>query len=166
MPDHEPEASRPRMPAGYGIAEAAEGKGLLPWHWAAERLAPSRCYWIATTRPDGRPHLALIWGVWLDDVFYFSTDTGSRKGRNLAANAACAVSAERTDEAVIVEGSASRVTDPAKLAAFRRAYEAKYGEEIDTTQFPVYEVDPRVAFGFVSDPEDWPQTATRWRFTA
>ncbi len=34
----DPRASRPYMP-GYGILDAASGKGLLPWSWASERLA-------------------------------------------------------------------------------------------------------------------------------
>ena len=29
---------------------------MLPWDWAAERLARVRHYWIATTRAGGRPH--------------------------------------------------------------------------------------------------------------
>ncbi len=33
----DPRASRPYMP-GYGILDAASGKGLLPWSWASERL--------------------------------------------------------------------------------------------------------------------------------
>ncbi|UQT57067.1 pyridoxamine 5'-phosphate oxidase family protein [Streptomyces durmitorensis] len=40
---------------------------LLPWAWAAQRLTAARTYWIATTRPDGRPHTRPVWGVWLED---------------------------------------------------------------------------------------------------
>lgn len=57
----EPEISRPALPPEYGIQGPAEGKGLLPWNWAVERLTQARGYWLATTRPDGRPHLAVIW---------------------------------------------------------------------------------------------------------
>ena len=38
----------------YGIEPSPDG--MLPWSWAAERLARSRNYWVATTRPNGRPH--------------------------------------------------------------------------------------------------------------
>ncbi|MEI6136703.1 MAG: pyridoxamine 5'-phosphate oxidase family protein [Chloroflexota bacterium] len=34
---------------------------------ALARLRTAMNYWIATTRPDGRPHAAPVWGVWLDD---------------------------------------------------------------------------------------------------
>ncbi|HEU4760074.1 MAG TPA: pyridoxamine 5'-phosphate oxidase family protein, partial [Dehalococcoidia bacterium] len=68
MPD--PMVSRPHMP-GYGISE--DDEGLLPWAWAEERLAKSHNYWVATARPDGRPHAMPVWAVWLDDRLYFST---------------------------------------------------------------------------------------------
>src|SRR5262249_47984593 len=49
-----PKAARLTVP-GYEVA--ANKAGLLPWKWAADRLNKSRQYWIATTRPDGAPHL-------------------------------------------------------------------------------------------------------------
>ena len=67
-----PTASRPYMP-GYGIAEPEDGQGLLPWSWAEERLVSSHDYWVATSRPDGRPHLMPVWGVWFDDAWWFSS---------------------------------------------------------------------------------------------
>lgn len=159
----EPEAARPSMPPAYGLREAAEGEDLLPWAWAADRLAKSRGYWLATVRPDGGPHLAVVWGVWLDDRFYFATSAESRKGRNLAANPRCVVCPERADEAVILEGVAERA-DSAEIGRFEQAYLEKYREEIDSGHFPVYVVRPVVAFATVSDAEAFPTTATRWRF--
>jgi hypothetical protein len=38
-----PRASRPSMP-GYGIVGPDEGRGLLPWSWADERLTASHDY--------------------------------------------------------------------------------------------------------------------------
>ena len=64
--------SCPHMP-GYGVLPAEEGRGLLPFEWASERLVRSRSYWVSTVRPDGRPHLMPVWGVFVDDVFTFST---------------------------------------------------------------------------------------------
>jgi hypothetical protein len=160
----EPEASRPSLPPQYGILGPTEGKGLLPWTWATERLARSQGYWIATTRPDGRPHVAVVWGVLLRGRFYFATSMGSRKARNLVANPRCVVCPEQTAEAVIVEGVAEGVTDPTVLRQFAAAYAAKYQEEIDTVQFVVYGVRPHVAFASISDAAEYPATATRWRF--
>ncbi len=82
------------------------------------------------------------------------------------ANPSCVVSTEGTDEAVVVEGLAERVTNTRLLSQFRKAYRGKYLEDIDTRLFPVYVVRPRVAFGFISDPKRWAGSATRWIFDA
>ena len=49
------------------------GKATKPMAWSeADRLlTESRVYWIATTRPDGRPHVVPSDGVWLDGALYF-----------------------------------------------------------------------------------------------
>src|SRR5579859_2143003 len=96
----EPRANRPNLP-GYGIATDGE---LLPWSWARERLARTRNYFIATTCPDGRPHLSVIWGLFLDDEFLFSTGRQSRKGKNLAQNPRCSIAPGDADEAVLLDG--------------------------------------------------------------
>ena len=46
--------------SGYGVEEGGE---LLPWAWALERLTRSHDYWVATSRPDGRPHVMPVWAV-------------------------------------------------------------------------------------------------------
>jgi nitroimidazol reductase NimA-like FMN-containing flavoprotein (pyridoxamine 5'-phosphate oxidase superfamily) len=149
---------------GYGIAEAGDGKGLLPWSWALERLNDAHNYFVATTRPDGRPHVMPVWGVWLDDALYFSTGAGSRKARNLAANASCTVTTERADEAVIVEGVAEEATDAHALKRFVEVYKEKYDWEIDTSGGGIYAVRPRAVFGFIEAADNFSKTATRWTF--
>ena len=37
--------------------------GELLWSRAEQRLVAARTYWIATTRPDGRPHCRPVGGV-------------------------------------------------------------------------------------------------------
>lgn len=161
----EPKASRPYMP-GYGIVDANSGTGLLPWSWATERLVKAHNYWIATTRPDARPHAVPVWGVWLDGAFHFSTGRHSRKARNLAGNPWCVVCPERADEAVIVEGVAEEVTDPALLGQFVDVYNTKYEWDLDLSLGPIYAVRPRVAFGFIEHADNFTGTATRWEFQA
>src|SRR5262249_40076116 len=107
---NEPLASRPSMP-DYGIADAESGEGLLPWRWATEKLTKTQNYFLCTTRSDGRPHVMPIWGVWMDDAFYFSTGKTSVKARNLAENPRCVLCPGDADEAVIVEGVATYVTN-------------------------------------------------------
>jgi len=149
----------------YGILDANEGEGLLPWEWAAERLSISHNYLVATTRPDGRPHMMPVWGLWLDDAFYFSTGRQSRKAQNLDANPHCVVSTERAEEAVIVEGVAREITDRAQLRPFFESYKAKYDWDLEQMGFanePVYIVRPRVVFGIRE--RDFTSSATRWTF--
>jgi nitroimidazol reductase NimA-like FMN-containing flavoprotein (pyridoxamine 5'-phosphate oxidase superfamily) len=98
---------------GYGLPRSR--RGLLLWRWASDRLRRSHNYWIITTRPDGAPHAMPVWGLWLDDRFYFATGPQSRKSRNLASNPRCVVCNELAEAAVIVEGSAFKVTDPASM---------------------------------------------------
>ena len=98
-----PKASRPQAP-GYGFPEST--KGLLPWSWAEQRLKKSHNYWITTVKPDGSPHIMVVWGLWQDGRLLFSTGSKSRKARNLASNPNCVICTEKADEAVIVEGIA------------------------------------------------------------
>jgi hypothetical protein len=149
---------------GYGILEADDGQGLLPWSWAEERLVRAHNYWVSTARPDGRPHAAAVWGVWLDDAFWFSTGVQSRKARNLAANRHCVVHPERADEAVIVEGLAAEVGELDALQRFKAAYDPKYRWEIDVDSGGIYVVRPRVVFGFIEHADAFAASATRWTF--
>src|SRR5687768_5607271 len=143
-----PQAARPHMP-GYGIQDENSGRGLLPWSWAEERLAGGRNYWVTTIRPDGRPHVMPVWGIWLNDAFYFSSGRQSRKARNLATNPHCVICPEGADEAVIVEGVAAEVTDAAELSQFADVYSAKYQLEVNPAENPVYAVRPQVVFGLI-----------------
>jgi hypothetical protein len=159
-------ADRPHLP-GYGIEPADSGGGLLPWEWATERLERSRNYWVATTSPDGVPHLAAVWAVWVGGALYFSTGSQSVKARNLMASARCVVTPENADEAVIVHGVAERVGDPAAIDYVRRGYVAKYGEGFpDPSVDPLFAVAPRVVLGLISSPAEFTSRATRWRFAS
>lgn len=110
----EPTTGRPWMP-GYGVPEDLDG--VLPWSSAEERLTSCRNYFVATTRPDGRPHVMPIWGLWLNGLFCFSTAITSVKSRNLLANPRCTVTIEDGHHSVIVEGVA-RVTELAEVRGF------------------------------------------------
>ena len=158
-----PKASRPDMP-GYGLLPEQEGAGLLPWSWAVERLASSHNYWVATTRPDGRPHAVPVWGLWLDDMFLFSTAAGSVKARNLANNSRCVVCTEHADEAAIAEGVAEELTDRELLARFKDLYKEKYDWDMDIDAGGIYVVRPRVVFGFIEHSDQFAGSATRWVF--
>ncbi|MBL8172360.1 MAG: pyridoxamine 5'-phosphate oxidase family protein [Acidobacteria bacterium] len=156
-----PKASRPHLP-GYGLLEAESGSGLLPWAWATERLTRSHNYYLATTRPDHRPHVMPIWGMWAENAFYFSTGRQSRKAQNLATNAHCVISTELLQEAVIVEGLAEEVNPRSLAVEIAEAYFAKYGWKLDPEMGPIFRVQPIVVFGF--DESDFTGGSTKWTF--
>ena len=159
----DPPSRRPHMP-GYGLPDASSRAGLLPWTWARERLEAAHAYWVATVRPDGRPHLMALWGVWHDDRLYFSTAGRSRKARNLAADPRLSISTEQADECVVVEGTAGHLTGRTGLAAVRALYARKYGmAPPDDPGSPLFVMEPEVAFGF-SETEF--SRATRWDLRA
>jgi nitroimidazol reductase NimA-like FMN-containing flavoprotein (pyridoxamine 5'-phosphate oxidase superfamily) len=158
----QPSASRPHMP-GYGIKAPAEGSGLLLWKWAEERLGKVHNFWVATTRPDGRPHVMPVWGVWMEDALYFSTGARSRKARNLKANPSCVVCGEHARGQIIIEGTAKRLSDSKLWKRFAKVYEKKYNFDMSGYRAePFYVVRPRTAFGLWE--KDFLGSATRWQF--
>lgn len=160
----DPEPSQPRMFGSYA------GSAELPWSWATALLKEARNYWIATTRPDGRPHSRPVWGVWLDTAFYFST--GSLAAQNLATHPAITVHLESGNEVVIIEGVAETVSDFSLVERVVNLYNEKYHWNVDPKQLPgpFYAVRPQVAFGWhFEESETNPESsalgnATRWRF--
>src|SRR4051812_30374502 len=111
---------------GYGVLPADEGSGLLSWAEADRRLTVSQHYWCATVCPDGRPHVMPVWAVWLGARLWFSSGLRSRKARNLAADPRCTLTTDDARDPVVVEGTAERITDARRIAAFVDAVNAKY----------------------------------------
>lgn len=153
------------------------GAKPIPWSRALKQLASgSGTYWLATTRPDGRPHVAGTGALWVDGKVYFVSGSGTRKSRNLAANPKCVFSVSLTGIDVVIEGRAIRLTDrptllrlakryadqgwPASVngAAFTAAYSAP---SAGPPPWNLYVVKPRTAFGVATAD---PPGATRWRF--
>jgi nitroimidazol reductase NimA-like FMN-containing flavoprotein (pyridoxamine 5'-phosphate oxidase superfamily) len=156
-----PNADRPFAP-GYGIVGANDGKGLLPWTWVVRKMKNCRTFWLATIHADlRRPHVMPVWGVWLDDAFFFSTGRKSRKGQNLSANPACTVANDNGEDAVIVEGRASEVEDAKALERIASAYKKKYKMDPRSMGEPIFAVRPHTVFGFIE--KSFPNSATRWK---
>jgi hypothetical protein len=169
-PKQMPSASRISAP-GYGFPKGT--KGLLPWSWAEQRLKKSHNYWITTVKSvSGRsgvaPHTMVVWGLWQDGRFLFSTGSGSRKARNLAENASCIVCTEDAHEAVIVEGVAE-IADVAARKKFLSLCERKYKFDMSTMKDdilsmkePVFAVRPQVVFALWE--KHFQGKSTRWKF--
>jgi hypothetical protein len=164
---------RPDMPAGYGLTDDLDG--VLPWAWAERRLVESRNYWVATAGPDGAPHVAPVWGVWVDGALWFGTEPTSAKGRNLARDDRLVVHLESGEEVVIVHGRVTTVAldqlDPAIARAVDDAYAAKYvdpetdrpmrlSDSPEGSRF--YRVAPGRCLGWLE--HDFLRSRTRWRF--
>jgi hypothetical protein len=163
-----PHAERPLMPEGYGLPESTEG--LLPWAQVEARLVAATSYWLATVRPDGRPHVVPRWGVWVDGRFYYDGAPTTVHVRNLTANPACSLNLESGTEAVIVEGESLPIQAPADTlgarisAAFSKYHDAGYSPQADAWSGEdgggLRVLTPRRALAWFSFPTD----ATRFTF--
>jgi hypothetical protein len=151
-----------------------------PTAWSVGRteLRDAEVYWLATVRPDGRPHVTPLLGVWLHGALYFCTGPDERKARNLSNNSRCSLTTGRnTLEGIdiVAEGVATKVTDEDGLRDVADTYESKYGARLTSPEGTwfglgdsirngdalVYRVAPSVAFGFAKGDQF---SQTRWRF--
>jgi hypothetical protein len=154
---------RPLMPRGYGIS--TDDAGELDWSWAEARLLGARNYWVCTSSPDAHPHVAPVWGLWIDDAFFFSSDPTSRKGRNIAAGSPVVMHLESGDDVVVIEGRAESPADKAWLARVATAYQEKYDTPIvpDNPGHGMYVVRPTKVLAWRE--QDFPTSATRFDLT-
>ncbi len=159
------------MPDGYGVPDGTDG--LLPWEVVDERLRESRVYWMATTRPDGRPHVVPRWGVWLDGRLYYDGAPTTVHARNLRTNPHCALHLEDGTRAAVLEGTAAPATPPGPGLGGRISAEMsrKYG--VDGYSPPPDSWDGEAAGGLcVFTPvkglawHSFPADVTRYRFDA
>jgi hypothetical protein len=96
------------------------GSAALPWSRPRDILASDTpksqlTFFVATVRPDGRPHSAGVGAVWADDALYFTSGPGTLKSRNLAVNPACSVSVALRGMDLVLDGEAHRITDKSTL---------------------------------------------------
>jgi hypothetical protein len=155
------------------------GSPPIPWSRAQDLLEAGDAtlsWWLATTRPDGRPHLTAVGALWADRKMYFVTGSRTRKGRNLAKNPNCVLSASLKGLDLVIEGTARKVTDRATLDRLAKVYAAQgwpatvSGQALTAPYsapsagpppWDLYVLMAKTAFG-VAGAE--PHGATRWRF--
>ncbi|MCW3038724.1 MAG: putative pyridoxamine 5-phosphate oxidase-related protein [Solirubrobacterales bacterium] len=160
--------------AGFSSPDAV----ATSWTHAREELEHAELYWLSTVRPDGRPHVTPLIGIWLDGAMYFCTGSDERKAKNLAHNQHCILTTgcNRLDGLdIVVEGDAAQVGDEPELRRVAGAYESKYGDHLtapDGTWFGladairtadalVFRVTPVRALGFGKGSQF---SQTRWTF--
>ncbi len=109
-----------------------------------DRLTNERNIWMATVRPDGRPHLVPVWFVWFQEKIYIGMQPGSVKANNLEKNDRIALSLEDGSDVVICEGTAVILEQPYpdELIAL---FHSKYGWDMigDPVHNLFFEVNPK-----------------------
>lgn len=93
---------------------------------SVDRLEQERNIWMTTVRADGRPHLAPVWFVYVDDRLWVGTGLDSVRVKNLLANPGASVSLESGNEPVVGEGTVvvhETERPPAVVQAFLQKYE-------------------------------------------
>lgn len=156
------------------------GNQPLPWSRARAALTqeegPETTHFLGTVGPDGRPHAAGIGALWDEGALYFTSGPTMRKARDLAANPACTISVRLDGIDLVLEGSATRVTDGPTLERLAARYRdvgwpAEASGDALTAPFSapsagpppwqLYRLAPSVVTG-VAGVE--PHGATRWKF--
>ena len=145
----------------------------------AQSLAEAELYWLSTVRPDGRPHVTPLLGIWLDGALYFCTGPAERKAKNLEQNQQCILTTGSNNLDgldLVIEGEAAKVSDEPELRTVADAYESKYGarltapegtwfgmgDAIKSGEVLVYRVAPSTAWGFGKGKVF---SQTRWAFS-
>ena len=139
-------------------------------------MPPDLRTFLATTRPDGRPHLAGVGALWDQGKVYIVSGPGTRKSRNLAENPACSVSFALADMDLVIEGVAARVTDDETLQRLAKRYgEGGWPARVEDGAFTydfsapsagpppwhLYAITPTTVYGVLTTE---PGGAMRWRF--
>jgi hypothetical protein len=167
-----------------------DGSRTTSWEVARERLANpehQRTSWLATTHPDGRPHLMPVITTWIDGAIHLVVGEGTRKGRNLAADSRCVIATSSTTLPsldIVIEGRAEALTDDAAVRHIAEFFtksgwplEAKgdkvYGPNAPTAGPPpytIFRIVPSKGFGLPGmygmdefEQSDLPKP-TRWEF--
>ena len=109
-----------------------------------------------------------VWGMWHDGTFWFSSSNGSRKSKNLLADARCVVTTEDTQNPVVLEGVARLITAPGDLETMLVLENAKYStsygiEMLDPALNSSFRIKPTWAFGLQAG--DFTGSPTRWDFS-
>ncbi len=184
MPHVKPHIWETRMTEPEPVTElsAFSSPDAIPTEWGKGRreLQDAEVYWLSTVRPEGRPHVTPLLGIWLDGALYFCTGPDERKAKNLARNPRCILTTgcNRLDGLdIVVEGQAAKVSDPAELRSVAGTFESKYGahftapegtwfglgDAIRRNEALVFRVAPLTAFGFGKGTL---YSQTRWGFPA
>jgi Pyridoxamine 5'-phosphate oxidase len=157
----------------------------IPWSRAVEQLdkleprggSRGPTCWLTTTRADGRPHLAGVVGFWTDETLYFVSGPRTTKAKNITRDPRCSFAISLPNLDLVLDGTASRVTDPQTLDRVAEGFAARgWPLEVEgdlvTASFGaptappppwhLHAFRPETALGVATAGQGG---ATRWRFT-
>jgi hypothetical protein len=161
-PINNPIASRPNIPAEYGMPK--NSKGLLPWSHVVDRMTHAMHYWICTIDMHARPHVTPVDGLWLGNKLYFGGSPRTKRNRNLSTNPAASVHLDSSDDVIILNGRAHLSTPDHELAVqLSKTSAEKYGyapKPEDYVSSGVHIFQPLMVFAWKQFPKD----VTRWQF--
>jgi hypothetical protein len=155
-----PVVEKPDLPPDYGNPTQR-----LEWADVEDRLERASAYWIASTRPDGRPHVIPRDGIWLHGGLYYGGSQQTVHYHNIIRNPHIVVHIGDGQEAIIVEGEVV-IEKPTEEMAGRLSDESlvkypQYGRLDPTMYMPgVSVLRPRRVLAWTSFTEN----ATRFRF--
>ena len=93
---------------------------------------PSRhTAWLTTIDPGGRPQVRPLGVIQRDGVWYFNSSGETRKSRNLARRPQCSLALATDPFDLVLEGTATRVTDADELAAVAALYNPDWPCTVD-----------------------------------
>lgn len=123
-----------------------------------EKFAASDCCWFASTRPDGRAHLAPIWHVWHDGAAYIVTKDNAVRAQNIRHNPAVSLALPDPLNVFVLEGRARFA--PEMEETLVPLFQAKYDWDIrtDAGYDTIIAIDPLKALAWGSHGEG------RWSF--
>lgn len=165
---------QPTVELHEGFSEP--GATARPWAEVVDVLSKSEMFWLSTVRRDGRPHVTPLPAIWLDGALHFCAGDAEQKARNLESNPGCILTTGtnqlRSGLDVVVEGTAARVTDQARLQRLAALWKSKLDWQFEVADGAFRDPDGRRGLVFGVTPTKVlsfgkaPYSQTRYRFTA
>jgi Pyridoxamine 5'-phosphate oxidase len=171
-------ANKP-LPTGTLIDPQDNDVTPLPWREASDRIDAARWFWLTSVHPSGRPHTRPVLAVWVGHSLYTTSSQSAQKGRNLNRDPRCSVAILADDMHIVIEATASRVSDVAGLEQIAEAYRSKYNWPVTVVDggfeapyaapaagpgpYQPFQITPTVVYGF-GTAEAVGRRHTRWRF--
>lgn len=102
------------------------------------RLQSDLMAWLATVRPDGRPHVVPVWFLWEGDTILILSKPGNQKIKNISNNPHVTIALDDSktgSEPVVCDGIATLLPEPS-VAMLPPAYEEKYRGLLEQMEWP------------------------------